>query len=51
MRIKREAAWLTGCCAMATAVCWFAPEYEFSPVPFLTAVFYVVSGVVRSPFG
>jgi hypothetical protein len=47
MRIRSELLWLAGCCVAATAFCWLAPEYGYSPVPFFTAVFYLVTGFVR----
>jgi hypothetical protein len=46
-KIGREVAWLAGCVLAATAFCWYAPEYGYSPVPFLAVAFYVLTGVIR----
>jgi len=47
-KLTSELPWLIGCVAAATAFCWFAPEYGYSPVPFFSLVFYVATGVVRA---
>jgi hypothetical protein len=46
--VSTEFAWITGCIAAATAFCWYAPEYGYSPVPFFSGVFYVATAVVRA---
>jgi hypothetical protein len=46
-RLKREAVWLLGSGIGATVFCWLAPEYGFSPVPFFTAVAYLLTVIAR----
>ena len=43
----REGAWLLGCIATATAFCYVAPDYGFSPVPFFSASLYLLTGGFR----
>jgi hypothetical protein len=47
MKLKREAIWLAICAVPAAAFCWVAKDYGYSPVPFFTLAFYLVTGVVR----
>jgi hypothetical protein len=43
-----EGCWIGGCVALAIALCYTAPEYGCSPVPFFSLCFYILSGVARS---
>ena len=45
--VLREGLWIVGCIVAATAFCYFAPEYGYSPVPFFSVSFYLLSWVVR----
>ncbi len=45
--VAREGCWIAGCVALATAFCYLAPEYGYSPVPFFSFLFYVLFGVAR----
>jgi hypothetical protein len=46
-RVMREGFWIIGCTVAATAFCYFAPEYGYSPVPFFSVSFYLLSWLVR----
>jgi len=46
--VLREAAWLSGCAVTAIAVSEFV-EDKGNQTPFVAAVFYLLSGVVRNP--
>jgi hypothetical protein len=48
--VLREGSWIAGCIVAATAFCYFAPEYGYSPVPFFSLSFYLLSWVVRFAF-
>ncbi len=50
VKLRRELLWLAGSALTATAFCWLANEYGYSPVPFFTLAFYLVSGVFRLGF-
>jgi hypothetical protein len=45
--VLREGSWIIGCIMAATAFCYVAPEYGYSPVPFFSVAFYLLSWVVR----
>jgi hypothetical protein len=45
--VLREGSWIAGCIAAATAFCYFAPEYGYSPVPFFSVSFYLLTALLR----
>ena len=48
--VLREGSWAFGCVAAATALCYAAPEYGYSPVAFFSVFFYLSTGVLRLIF-
>ena len=48
--VLREAYWIAGSVALATAFCYVAPEYGYSPVLFFSLCFYALSWVARFVF-
>jgi hypothetical protein len=45
--VLREGSWIVGCIAAATAFCYVAPEYGYSPVPFFSLSFYLLAWLLR----
>jgi hypothetical protein len=45
--VLREASWILGSIGAAIALCYFAPEYGYTPVAFFSVSFYVLTGVLR----
>ena len=43
----REGAWIAGSRVAALAVCYLAPEYGYSPVPFFSMLFYGAAAGAR----
>jgi hypothetical protein len=48
--VLREGCWITACVALATAFCYFAPEYGYDPVVFFSLCLYALSWVARFVF-
>jgi hypothetical protein len=47
--VLREGCWIAGSVVLATAFCYFAPEYGYSPL-FFSLCFYALSWVARFVF-
>ena len=45
--VLREGAWILGSAGLAIAFCYFAPEYGYTPVAFLSVLFCALTGIVR----
>ena len=48
--VLREGLWIACCIGIATALCYLAPEYGYTPVAFFSVSLYFVSGLLRLAF-
>jgi hypothetical protein len=48
--LLREGSWILGSVAAATAFCYVAPEYGYSPVLFISLTLYLSIWILRFTF-